>query len=126
MGIAGVLVARGLGPEGRGVYSLVNQASAWSVAFVVPGLADAAVYLWGRRRYDLRALWGNYLAWWAGVAALLSAGALAVLAVGQPLLGMTPWQLSLALVAGWRSSSTRALRPWPWGRGWPVATCWPR
>jgi O-antigen/teichoic acid export membrane protein len=100
VGIAGVLVARGLGPEGRGVYSLVNQASAWSVAFVVPGLADAAVYLWGRRRYDLRALWGNYLAWWVGVMALLSAGALAVLAVGRPLLGMAPWQLSLALGGG--------------------------
>jgi O-antigen/teichoic acid export membrane protein len=100
VGVAGVLIARGLGPEGRGIYSLVNQASRWAVAFLVPGLAEAAIYLWGRGRYSLGDMWGNYLAWCLAASALLGAAAAAVALADWPLLGLAPWQLVLALVGG--------------------------
>jgi len=95
-----VLIARGLGPEGRGVYSLVSQSALWAVAFLVPGLAEAAIYLWGRGRYSLGDMWGNYLAWCLAASALLGAAAAAVALADWPLLGLAPWQLVLALVGG--------------------------
>jgi len=100
VGVAGVLIARGLGPEGRGVYSLVSQSALWAVAFLVPGLAEAAIYLAGRGYYRLAQLWGNYLSWCLAAMALLAAVALAASMVGLPVLGMEPWQLALALSGG--------------------------
>ncbi|HXG41164.1 MAG TPA: oligosaccharide flippase family protein [Dehalococcoidia bacterium] len=118
VGVAGVLIARGLGPDGRGVYSLVSQSALWAVAFLVPGLAEAAIYLAGRGYYRLAELWGNYLSWCLGVTALLMATALAASLVGMPLLGMEPWQLVLALCGGSAILLYQGAQTLLLGRGW--------
>lgn len=100
VGVAGVLIARGLGPEGRGVYSLVNQAAFWSSAFLAPGLAEAAVYYWGRGRHPVASLWGNYVTWWLGACLLLAAAAGVVLAADRHLFGIAPRFMVLALAGG--------------------------
>ncbi len=97
VGVAGVLIARGLGPEGRGIYSLVNQTGLMTSSFLEPGLAEAAVYFSGRGRYPLRVLWGNYVTWSLAAALVLAAAAAAILLTGRSFAGLAPWQLAVAL-----------------------------
>ncbi len=98
---AGILVARGLGPAGRGVYALAVLIPLLIAQIVSLGLNAAAVYFIGQNRYPLSqiasTLFGVAL-WLGGGAALLAGGGLALW--GRPLLGDFPRQLlPLALAA---------------------------
>lgn len=57
--VASVLISRGLGPEGRGVYYLPVVASATLATLANLGLEQANVYLFGTRRIPVARLWGQ-------------------------------------------------------------------
>lgn len=76
--IASIVVARVLGPEGRGSYFVIVTVAATAMSLGHLSIEQANVYLWGRER-DRRQLAANSVA--IGLAAGLLAGALAWLVV---------------------------------------------
>ncbi|MCH7953687.1 MAG: hypothetical protein IIC25_07330, partial [Chloroflexi bacterium] len=45
IGVTGVILARGLGPDGRGVYGLINESALVMAAFPGAALELAGIYL---------------------------------------------------------------------------------
>ena len=98
IGATGVILARGLGPEGRGVYGLINETALVMAAF--PGLALelAGIYMIGQRRYSLQTVFSNSFSWGLVVARFCLLLIPVVLITGQGVLGMSPAEVSIALV----------------------------
>lgn len=95
-----VLVARALGPEGRGVFAVAGAAAAMGVQLGNLGLHTANTYLVGRDRSLLPALVGNTLALSAAAGlgiALLSGAVFAVRPPLAPVGGAILW-LALASI----------------------------
>jgi len=97
IGVTGVILARGLGPDGRGVYGLINETAMMAAAF--PGLAleVAGIYMLGQRRYTLQRVFSNSLSWGLVISALCLLFIPAVLLSGQTFFGMSPAETSIAL-----------------------------
>jgi O-antigen/teichoic acid export membrane protein/glycosyltransferase involved in cell wall biosynthesis len=96
-GITGVILARGLGPDGRGVYSLANETALLFSALAALAIAESSTYLAGQRRFSLEMLLSNALTWLLGFAGLCAALIVTVLITGLSLLGMSASELSIAL-----------------------------
>jgi len=98
IGVTGVILARGLGPEGRGIYGLINESALTMAAF--PGLAleVAGIYMLGQRRYKLQTVFSNTLSWGLILAAVCLLLIPAVLASGQTFFGMSTTETSVALM----------------------------
>jgi O-antigen/teichoic acid export membrane protein len=95
-GITGVVLARGLGPDGRGVYGLINETAVLAASFPGMGLEAAGIYLFGQRRFALQAVFSNALAWSAGMAVIFATLIVLTLSTGRSVLGMSPAELSIA------------------------------
>jgi O-antigen/teichoic acid export membrane protein len=98
VGVTGVVLARGLGPEGRGVYGLINETAMTAAAF--PGLALelAGIYLLGQRRYGLQTVFANSFSWGLVLATVFLALIPAVLLAGVSAFGMDSAEVSIALL----------------------------
>jgi O-antigen/teichoic acid export membrane protein len=96
-GITGVILARGLGAHGRGVYGLINETALLLPALVGLAIAESSVYLAGQRRFGLETLLSNALSWILGFAVLCGALIATILFTGLSLLGMTPSELAIAM-----------------------------
>lgn len=96
-GVTGIILARGLGPDGRGVYGLVNETALLFSTLAALAIAESSIYLAGQRKFGLETLLSNALAWLLGFAALCTA-LIAVEGIAQfSVLGMSPTELAIAL-----------------------------
>jgi len=97
-----ILLARALGPEGRGVYAVAMLLPAMVVSFGHLGLGTASTYLIARKKYSPTSVFATNLGFIVIVGALgLGAGAIAILLLADSALAGAPhgllW-LGLALV----------------------------
>ena len=98
IGVTGVVLARGLGPDGRGIYGLINESALVMAAFPGAALELAGIYMIGKRRYTLQTVFSNTLSWGLALAAILLLLIPAVLLSGQTVLGMSSVEISVALL----------------------------
>ncbi|MCH7810764.1 MAG: polysaccharide biosynthesis C-terminal domain-containing protein [Chloroflexi bacterium] len=98
IGITGVVLARGLGPDGRGIYGLINESALVMAAFPGAALELAGIYMIGKRRYSLQTVFSNTLSWGLALAAILLLLIPVVLLSGQTILGMSSAEMSVALL----------------------------
>lgn len=98
IGVTGVVLARGLGPDGRGIYGLINESALVMAAFPGAALELAGIYMIGKRRYSLQTVFSNTLSWGLALAAILLLLIPAVLLSGQTVLGMSSVEISVALL----------------------------
>ena len=98
IGVTGVILARGLGPDGRGVYGLINESALVMAAFPGAALELAGIYLIGKRRYSLQTVFSNTLSWGLALAALCLLLIPVVLLTGQTVFGMSSVEISVALL----------------------------
>ncbi len=68
---ASVIVARILGPEKKGIYSLVALLPAFLVYFTNIGIGQATVFYLGKRKYSSKEVFGNNIIY-AGLATILA------------------------------------------------------
>ena len=100
-GLTGIILARALGPDGRGFYSLVVEAAALVYAPAGLGISAAGVYLSARRRFDQQTVLSNAVLWVLAVCALYAAGAAVFLLFrGTSVLGLTSLGLAVAVAGG--------------------------
>jgi O-antigen/teichoic acid export membrane protein len=96
-----VIVARVLGPQGKGVIALAATVPAVLVGAATLGLGPATGYLAGKKAFPDRELAGAALVW----ALLLGSGSAAALWLARPMLlaavlrGFTPLEFALVLIA---------------------------
>ena len=100
LGAAGVILARGLGADGRGLFSLITGLAAMAYAPVGLGIVTAGVYLTGQRRFDQQTLFSNSLAWALCVGAVYAVATAALLALRDSAFGLTRAEIAIALAAG--------------------------
>lgn len=120
-GIAGVVLARGLGPDGRGVYGLINETAIIAASFPGMGLEMAGIYLMGQRRFSIQTVFSNSISWSLGLM-VVCLGLIAVaLLTGEDLLGMTSGNLAVALAGACLIMVTEGAGEYlmPLGRVWP-------
>jgi len=98
IGITGVVLARGLGPDGRGIYGLINESALVIAAFPGAALELAGIYLIGQRRYNLQTVFSNTLTWGLVLAAIFLLLIPVVLLSGLTVLGMSSLQTSIVLL----------------------------
>ncbi|MCH8050553.1 MAG: polysaccharide biosynthesis C-terminal domain-containing protein [Chloroflexi bacterium] len=98
IGVTGVILARGLGPDGRGIYGLINESALVMAAFPGAALELAGIYLIGKRRYSLQTVFSNTLSWGLALAALCLLLIPVVLLTGQTVFGMSSVEISVALL----------------------------
>ena len=98
IGVTGVVLARGLGPGGRGVYGLINETALMMAAF--PGLALelAGIYMLGQRRYSLQTVFSNAFSWGLVISSVCLLLIPVVLLSGQTFFGMSGAETSIALM----------------------------
>lgn len=118
-GVTGIILARALGAEGRGVYGLAVTIAMMYAAVAELGMSKAGVYLMGQGRYTRQQVASGNLAWalalglpWLAGALLLGLlkpdlisddfgmGHLAVIAVGGPLLLLLVLTQDLIIATG--------------------------
>ncbi len=94
----GILIARFLGPDGKGLLYLLFTAVALCALMGHLGLGTAAIYLIGREPTRLPAVVGNLLAVTAVVSGLVVSAGWLFLQVGRPDLyaQLPPWMWALA------------------------------
>lgn len=120
-GFTGVILARGLGPDGRGVYGLVNETAAVVASFPGLGLEFAGIYMLGQRRFPVQTVFSNAFTWsmalWAVCAGLIGV----TLVTGEDILGMNSVELSIALAGACLITLTDGSAEFlmPLGRVWP-------
>ncbi len=120
-GLTGVFLARGLGPDGRGVYGLVNETAMIAASFPGMGLEMAGMYLAGQRRYTWQTVFSNSFTWalvlWTCLAALVGV----TLATGEDAFGMGPNALAAAFAGACLIMLTDGAAEFllPMGRVWP-------
>lgn len=56
-----IIVARILGPEGKGIYAMAVLLPALLITFTNPGIGPAAVYFIGRKKYTPKEVFGNHI-----------------------------------------------------------------
>jgi O-antigen/teichoic acid export membrane protein len=78
---ASILISRGLGPTGRGIYYLPVVTAATVASFGTLGIEQANVFLFGSRSVAIARLWGQ-----AGLVAVLLGALGAVLLVAAPVI----------------------------------------
>ena len=76
--ITGVIIARALGPEGKGTYTLVTYLALLLPAFGGFGLSTAGIYLVSRKLYSLKAVASTNFAWLIGVSSVWIAAMLVI------------------------------------------------
>lgn len=59
--ISSIIVARSLGPEGKGIYSAAVLLPPLLLAFTNPGIGSAAVYFIGRKKYSPKEVFGSHV-----------------------------------------------------------------
>jgi O-antigen/teichoic acid export membrane protein/GT2 family glycosyltransferase len=96
-GITGVILARGLGPHGRGVYGLTNETALLFSTLAALAIAESSIYLAGQRKFGLETLLSNALTWLLGFAAVCAGLIATVLITDLSLLGMSASELAIAL-----------------------------
>lgn len=98
IGVTGVILARGLGPDGRGVYGLINETALTMASF--PGLAleFAGIHMIGRRQAEVQTVFSNSFSWGLAVSLICLLLIPVVLITNTSLLGMSPLALSIALM----------------------------
>jgi O-antigen/teichoic acid export membrane protein len=120
-GITGVFLARGLGPDGRGIYGLVNETAASASSFPGMGLEMAGIYLAGQRRYPWQTVFSNSFTWavtlWLCFAGLI----VAALVAKKDILGMSADELAIAFAGACLIMLTDGACEYllPMGRVWP-------
>ena len=97
IGITGVILARGLGPDGRGVYGLINEMALVVAAFPGAALELAGIYMIGQRRYSLQTVFSNSFSWALVVAGICLLLIPVILLSGQTVFGMSTLEISIAL-----------------------------
>src|SRR5689334_9959363 len=75
---SGVVIARWLGPDGFGVYTVVNVTVALVLQIGSAGLPSANTYFIARHRQNVGAVWANAIAFAMVIGSLLAAGVLAL------------------------------------------------
>ncbi len=96
-GVTGVIIARSLGPDGRGIYGLINETAEAASSWPGMGLELAGMYFIGQRRYSLQRMLSNSLTWTTGMAFVTASLIVAALVTGEHILGMNARDLSIAL-----------------------------
>jgi O-antigen/teichoic acid export membrane protein len=96
-GLTGVILARSLGADGRGIYGLIAETAEAAASWPGLGLEIAAMYLVGQRKYGLQRMFSNSLAWTFGMFVIVAAIIAAIMTSGTHTLGMTAGDLSIAL-----------------------------
>ncbi|MEO8457520.1 MAG: polysaccharide biosynthesis C-terminal domain-containing protein [Chloroflexota bacterium] len=96
-GVTGVILARSLGADGRGIYGLINETAEALASWPGLGLEMAAMYLVGQRMFPLQRMFSNSLTWSIGMAVIAGGLIAAALLSGERLLGMDARDLSIAL-----------------------------
>ena len=138
--VASILIARALGPTGRGLYAYPVALLGIVMAFGHVGLEYAQIHLVGQGR-DLRHMWANATVFslvaaivcWAGVAAILAVDPR--IADGLPLswilipMGLVPlllmslyWPACSSWMAAWSAPRGRPGSAWPCRRP-PSSSC---
>lgn len=123
-GVTGVILARGLGPDGRGVYGLVNETAMVASSFPGMGLEMAGMYLAGQRRYTWQTVFSNSFSW-AITLWLCFAGVIALALVsGEDILGMSQYELSIAFAGACLIMLTDGAAEYllPMNRIWPYTS----
>ena len=100
LGAAGVILARGLGAEGRGLFSLITGLAAMAYAPVGLGVVSAGVYLAGQRRFDQQTLFSNSLAWGLCVGAVYAVATAILLTLQDSAFGLTRGEIAIAVAVG--------------------------
>lgn len=99
--IAGILVARTLGPTGRGIYGLVTSTGLVFAAFAGLGISYAGIYLAGQKRFERQVLLSNTLAWALVVSSLWVTGVLVIRAFNHNFFDtLGEGQLAVAVLGG--------------------------
>ncbi|HEY5625413.1 MAG TPA: oligosaccharide flippase family protein, partial [Dehalococcoidia bacterium] len=98
IGVTGVILARGLGPDGRGVYGLINESALVMAAFPGVALELAGIYMIGQRRYSLQTVFSNSFSWGLVLSAIWLLLIPVVLITGQTFFGMSASEISVALM----------------------------
>ena len=98
IGVTGVMLARGLGPDGRGVYGLINETALVVAAFPGAALELAGIYLIGKRRFSLQTVFANTLTWSLVLAAICVLLIPVTLLSGVTVFGMSSIEISVALL----------------------------
>jgi O-antigen/teichoic acid export membrane protein len=93
-----VMIARLLGPEGRGIYAVAMTTGLLGVQFGNLGLHTANVYLVAQEPQSLRSLTGNSLAISFGFGGLIAAAMAALFLVYPGLISLRGTMLALALI----------------------------
>ena len=96
-GVTGVILARSLGADGRGLYGLIAETAEAAASWPGLGLEMAAMYLVGQQRYGLQRMFSNSLAWSVGTAMVVATLIVTILLTGTHALGMSARDLSIAL-----------------------------
>jgi len=97
VGATGVILARGLGPEGRGVFGLINETALMASSLPGLGLEAAGIFLVGQKRFSLQNVVSNGLCWTLGLALIFAGLVVTLLFTNESLLGMSARELSIAL-----------------------------
>ena len=99
--IAGILVARTLGPTGRGIYGLVTSTGLVFAAFAGLGISYAGIYLAGQKRFERQVLLSNTLAWALVISSLWVTGVLVIRAFNHNFFDtLGEGQLAVAVLGG--------------------------
>jgi O-antigen/teichoic acid export membrane protein len=98
IGLTGVILARALGPDGRGVYGLINETALMAAAF--PGLAleFAGIHLVGRKRAQMQDVFSNSFSWGLVISAICLLLIPVALITDTGVFGMGSLELSIALM----------------------------
>ncbi|HEY5640207.1 MAG TPA: polysaccharide biosynthesis C-terminal domain-containing protein [Dehalococcoidia bacterium] len=97
IGVTGVVLARGLGPDGRGAYGLINETALVMAAFPGVALDLAGTYMIGQRRHSLQTVFSNSFSWGLAIAVICLLLIPAALLSGQTFFGMSTAETSIAL-----------------------------
>lgn len=96
-GITGVILARSLGADGRGIFGLIAETAEAAASWPGLGLEMAAMYLVGQQRYTLQRMFSNSLFWTVATAMVVACLIVTILMTGTHALGMSARDLSIAL-----------------------------
>ena len=99
--VAGIVIARSLGPTGRGIYGLATSTGLLFAAFAGLGISYAGIYLAGQKRFDRQVLLSNTLAWALAISSLWIAGVILIRAFNPNFFDtLGEGQLAVAVMGG--------------------------
>lgn len=80
--VSGIIIARTLGPEGKGLYELALMIPFMTVAFVGMGIGTSNIYFIGKKKYPIGSIVGNVLFY----SLIIGGGVAFLLIILEPLL----------------------------------------